>query len=118
MTSTALLTAVEHGVPSGNYDGSSEFFTSDAAPAAGFYQGQGSVQTMTVNVTNFTGSVTIQATLNSDSKSAAWFDIDSYGPVSDASEIHSASVIGNFVWIRALVQGFESGTINSVILSY
>jgi len=118
LTQISLLSNIEHGVPSGNYDGSSADFFSDPAPAAGYYQGQGSVQTVLINVANFAGAVVTQATLNHAAESAAWFDVDTYTPAAGATEIHSVDIIGNFVWIRACVQDFESGTINSVTLSY
>jgi hypothetical protein len=118
MTTVSLLTDIEHGVPSGNYDGSSEFFVSNNAAAPGFYQGQGSVQTVTINVDNFSGTVTTQATLNVDLASAAWFDIDFYAPEAGITEIYSTSVVGNFVWIRVKIENFDSGTINFVNLSY
>lgn len=118
LTQITLVNAVEYGVPSGNYDGSSADFFSDAAQAVGFYQGQGSVQTVLINVANFTGSVITQATLGNNPESAAWFDVDVYEPVTNTTQIHSVSAVGNFVWIRVAVQGFESGIINSVTLSY
>ena len=117
-TQITLLSNIEHGVPAGNYDGSSTAFSSDPAPAAGYYQGQGSVQTVLINITSFSGAVVTQATLNHESESAAWFDVDTYAPADDTTEIHSVDIIGNFVWIRTCVQDFESGTINSVTLSY
>jgi hypothetical protein len=117
-TQITLLSNIEHGVPSGNYDGSSTDFFSDAAQAVGFYQGQGSVQTVLINVANFTGSVITQATLGNNPESAAWFDVDVYEPGTNTTQIHSVSALGNFVWIRVAVQDFESGTINSVTLSY
>jgi len=118
LTQITLVNAVEYGVPSGNYDGSSAYFFSDAAQAVGFYQGQGSVQTVLINVANFTGSVITQATLGNNPESAAWFDVDIYEPGINTTQIHSVSALGNFVWIRVKIQDFESGTINSVTLTY
>ena len=117
-TQITLLNNIEHGVPSGNYDGSSADFFSDAAQAVGFYQGQGSIQTVLINIANFTGSIITQATLGSDPESAAWFDVDTLSTDTSTTEIRSASTPGNFVWIRVKIQDFESGTINSVTLTY
>ena len=117
-TQITLLSNIEHGVPSGNYDGSSADFFSNAAQAVGFYQGQGSIQTVLINVANFTGSVITQATLSNNPESAAWFDVDTLSTDTNTTEIRSVSTPGNFVWIRVKIQDFESGTINSVTLTY
>jgi len=118
LTQISLLSNIEHGVPSGNYDGSSTDFFSDAAQAVGFYQGQGSIQTVLINVADFAGSIITQATLGNNPESAAWFDVDTLSTDTNTTEIRSVSTPGNFVWIRVAVQDFESGTINSITLSY
>ena len=118
LTQITLVNAVEYGVPSGNYDGSSTDFFSDTAQAVGFYQGQGSVQTVLINVADFVGSIITQATLGSNPESASWFDIDNLSVDTNTTEIRSVSTPGNFVWIRVEIQDFESGTINSVTLTY
>jgi hypothetical protein len=118
LTQISLLSNVEHGVPSGNYDGSSTDFFSDAAQAVGFYQGQGSIQTVLINVADFAGSIITQATLGNNPESAAWFDIDTFAVDTSTTEIRSVSTPGNFVWIRVEIQDFESGTINSITLTY
>ena len=41
-----ILGYTQHGVPSGNYDGSSLEFDSDGAKGVGYYRGQGSIQTV------------------------------------------------------------------------
>jgi len=117
-TEISLLSNVEHGVPSGNYDGSSTDFFSDAAQAVGFYQGQGSIQTVLINVADFAGSIITQATLGNDPESAAWFVLDTLATDTNTTEIRSVSTPGNFVWIRVGILEFESGTINSITLTY
>lgn len=118
-TTQTLLSNVVNGVPSGNYDGSSQLFYSDGVPAANYYGGQGSLQTITYRVTDFVGVITMQATLNDSRDSAIWFDIDTYGDGSTVlSEIHPVNITGNFAWIRARVTGFDSGTIDLVTAAY
>jgi hypothetical protein len=41
-----LVPTTEHGVPSGNYDGSSQDFVADPAKAANYYRGRGGLQTV------------------------------------------------------------------------
>jgi hypothetical protein len=119
MTTQALLTAVTHGTPSGNYDGSSQDWFSDAVKAADYYRGRGGVQTMGFSVTGFQGTITIEATLDMDPDSAAWFNTLVYGDASTVTTQNiSESVVGNFTWLRARVEHFESGTINTLTVTY
>ena len=120
ITSQTLLDSVTYGTPSGNYDGSSQDWASDAVQAADYYRGRGSIQTLAIHVTEFEGTIRIQATLDAEADKAAWFDIYVYG---DGSTIpltdHNVNAImGNFVWLRARVEGFSGGTIDFVTASY
>lgn len=114
-----VLDNVVYGTASGNYDGSSQLFYSNAVPAANYYAGNGSVQTILYSLSDFVGVITMQATLNDLPEQAQWFDISVRGDGSTAdSGITSATVTGNFSWIRARVEAFDSGTIQAVNLSY
>ena len=77
-TSLSLLPLTVYGTPSGNYDGSSTSFIGNAIPAANYYAGQGTVQTLTYASANLLAVITVQATLNENTPQAAWFDIDTY----------------------------------------
>ena len=119
MTTQALLTAVTHGTPSGNYDGSSQDWFSDAVKAADYYRGRGGIQTMGFSVAGFQGIITIEATLDTDPDSAAWFSTLAYGDASTVTTQNiSESVVGNFTWLRARVERFEAGVINTVTATY
>jgi hypothetical protein len=119
ITTETLLTAVTHGIPSGNYDGSSQDWVGDAAKAADYYRGRGGVQTIGFAVTGFVGEIVIEATLDSNSDSAAWFTTLTYGNAESATtQTMSQAVTGNFTWVRARVQGFDAGVINNVTVTY
>jgi hypothetical protein len=119
MATQALLTAVTHGTPSGNYDGSSQDWFSDAVKAADYYRGRGGVQTIGFRVTGFQGTITIEATLDMDPDSAAWFSTLTYGDASTViTQTLSESVVGNFTWLRARIEHFEAGVINTVTATY
>ena len=119
MATQALLTAVTHGTPSGNYDGSSQDWFSDAVKAADYYRGRGGVQTIGFSVTGFQGTIAIEATLDMDPDSAAWFNTLTYGNASTViTQTLSESVVGNFTWLRARIEHFEAGTINTVTATY
>jgi hypothetical protein len=119
ITVQTLLDNVVYGTASGNYDGSSQDFYSDAVPAANYYGGQGSLQTITYRLSGFSGIITIEATLNDSKDSALWFEVDEYDAASSAvTDYHPVNVTGNFVWLRAHVTVFDAGTINFVTASY
>jgi hypothetical protein len=118
-TTQIMLNSVEYGQASGNYDGSSQLFYSDAVPAANYYAGNGSIQTLFYNLSGFVGTITIQATLNDLPEQAKWFDISERGDaLTPDSGLTSSTVTGNFSWVRARVEGFDAGTITSVSIVY
>ena len=119
ITTETLLTAVTYGTPSGNYDGSSQDWFSDAVKAADYYRGRGGVQTIGFSVSGFQGTITIEATLDTDPDSAAWFNTLTYGNASTVTtQSISESVVGNFTWLRARIEHFDAGVINTVTATY
>jgi len=118
-TTVSLLPLTVYGSPSGNYDGSSTTFIGNAVPAANYYGGQGSLQTLTYTVAGLDAVVTIEATLNDLPESAPWFQIDSYGNATgNITGTGTNTVVGNFAWLRAVVTDFTAGNITSVTASY
>jgi hypothetical protein len=114
-----ILSGVVHGQASGNYDGSSQLFYSNAVPAANYYGGNGSLQTLFYNLSGFVGVITIQATLNDLPEQAQWFDISERGDGSTPDTGYTSSTVtGNFSWLRAQVAGFDSGNITAVTAVY
>lgn len=123
LETVVLVPTTEHGVPSGNYDGSSEDFIADPVKASGFYRGRTGLQTVWFRVTSFTGGITLQGTLDTDPITARWFDVYDFGDsstISDGSttDVFPTNVIGNFTWLRAKVHNFTTGTIDLVTASY
>jgi hypothetical protein len=120
MTSETILGTTVYGTPSGNYDGSSQDWFSDAAQAADYYRGRGNLQTVTFTLTGFEGVMTLEATLDSDPNTASWFDTYTLGDGSTTplTDYHPASVPGNFTWMRVRITGFSGGIINSVTITY
>lgn len=111
-TTVTLVDNVTYGSAAGNYDGSSQDWVSNAVPAANYYGGQGALQTVTYQLQDFVGTITIQATLNDLQESAPWFDVATYGDGSTADTgTVPVNVLGNFTWIRAKITEFSSGTI-------
>ena len=107
-----------YGTASGTYDGSSQDWSSDAVPAANYYGGQGALQTVTYQLQDFVGVITVEATLNDLQDSAPWFEVATIGDGSTAdSGTIPVTVLGNFVWLRARIIGFDSGTL-TITVSY
>lgn len=120
MTTETILATTVYGTPSGNYDGSSQDWFSDAVKAANYYRGQGSVQTVLFSVQDFEGTLHLEATLDSNPSDAAWFSTFVYGDGSTTplTDYHPESIVGNFTWMRIRVEGFAGGTINTVTITY
>lgn len=119
LNSFTLLGTTTYGEAAGNYDGSSQDFAGNAVVAADYYAGYGSIQTVTFTVTDFVGNIQLEGTLNDQAESAAWFIAGTFGDtVTPTTEVHPITLVGNFVYLRARVIGFDAGTINSINISY
>ena len=114
-----LLNRTVYGSASGNYDGSSQLFYGDPVRAANYYGGQGNIQTATVRVSGFVGNILLQATLNDQpSIDAVWFDVGEYDAASPITDVHGITIVGNFTYMRARIDGFDAGIIDSIILNF
>ena len=125
ITTLTLLSNLETGVPNGNYDGSTIDFESNPVRAVGYYQGQGSLETVFITVDNFPGKIILRATLDFDPVQANWFDVFEYGDGSTAATDfrYPVNLTGNFAWLKAVVTDFEEynsnpALITSVTVSY
>lgn len=119
LTTEVILESTTYGTASGNYDGSSQDFFSNPGRAADYYAGQGSIQTVGIQVTDFLGRIKIYATLNEYPGPGPWFELYDYDhsllPITD---YHPVSFTGSYVWIRAEITNFDAGTINSINIMY
>lgn len=102
--------------------------TGNAQPAAGYYIGHKSLQTINLKLTDVTGNIQVQATLASTPVDADWFNVYSLeanaeAPANSAPLLASdanlfSNIEGNFVSIRAQVNDFKNGTVQYIKLSY
>jgi hypothetical protein len=122
-----ILGSTTYGVPSGPYDGSSLDFFGYSVPAANYYKGQGSTQTIILDLSNVNGIISVQASLGTLSEQASWSELFRFGNLTDTRPMAPSNAqtgvfpftqIGNYVWIRAEIIGFTAGTINSIIVNY
>lgn len=117
-------------------------FISTPVKAANYYGLNNNLQTAEVRVTDFVGTVTMQATLAATPVDADWFSvnlttqdfrIDTTGLVTKAqktqlqygqgnpdyglrTEIYNFE--GNYIWLRAKITAFTAGTLNGIKLNY
>lgn len=118
-TTRSILGTTTYGTPSGNYDGSSMDWASDAVQAAGYYRGYGGLQTVTFSFSNFVGVIHVEATLDEIAEDANWTEVYLIGDHSTAmSGIYAPTLTGNFAWMRVRVDFFDAGTINYVNITY
>jgi len=111
-------------IPQTEYSGAGAL-SGDRQKAVGYYRRSASIQTVRFQTNDFAGTITIQASLDSDPNTdSEWFNVyvfpgDSTQDGSTAiTTDFSTSLTGNFVWLRAVVGSFTGGTIDSVILMY
>lgn len=123
LTNLSLLSNVVHGVPSGNYNGTSLNFDSNSVPAVNYYAGQGAIQTIAITLAGFTGNIKLQGSLNDTSTPLTWFDaVDTAGNTTQSygntTGTTSLTYLGNFAWMRVNITDFSAGNISNVVISY
>jgi hypothetical protein len=120
LTSEQILGLTEHGIPAGNYDGSTPDFVSDPRIAANYYAGLGSIQTIFTVLNAFVGRIQLRATLNDNPADPVWFDIGT--EMGDGTNLTTGvipqTIQGNFTYVRADVTDFSSGAITSITINY
>ena len=112
--------------------------TGDKFKGGGFYSQANVLHTVQWNLYQFVGTIGIQATLEINPSDRDWFlvtlgndtmDIDTTGKVSKYTSnkfeyttstdgVYGSNFIGNYVWIRAYINNWTDGNVNSVALSY
>ena len=102
--------------------------TGNSQPAAAYYLGNRDLQTVNIKCTNLTGNIVIQASLATSPTADDWFKV--YELVADANATPNSApqlasnasvytnIEGNFVYMRAKLEGFNNGTLQFVKLSY
>lgn len=91
--------------------------TGNAYPAASYYLSNQDLQTISYKLTGVTGNIVIEASLDSNTGNANWFNVltvEANNTTISAFE----NVEGSFVYIRAKIEDFDSGTVQFVKASY
>jgi hypothetical protein len=102
--------------------------TGNSQPAAAYYLGNRDLQTVNTKLSNCTGNIIIEASLATTPGVNDWFKVNELIANANAASnsapqlASNASVYtniqGNFVFMRAKVEGFAGGTVQFVKLSY
>lgn len=102
--------------------------TANSQPAAAYYLGNKDLQTVNIKLTEVTGNIIVQATLATTPTENDWFNVyrleaNANATPNSAPQLASnasvyTNIEGNFVRMRAKVQGFNNGTVNFIKLSY
>lgn len=102
--------------------------TGEQLKAAGYHNINSGIQTFEFNFSNWSGTLEIQGTLAVDPTELDWFTLNLTNPANnnsiafdgDSTDYDSsvfANCVGNFVWIRAVINT-DSGTVNYIRYNY
>ena len=118
---------VEEIATTENADGSTEYrldhvgFVSDKQKGDGYYSKPDGVHTVSYKVDatmNIEATLKMQGSLATTPTEDDWFDVSSTTPTLDQSTtIFSYNFTGNFVWVRAKVQGVTAGSVENILLN-
>ena len=103
-------------------DSTTETVTGEKFKGDGYYGRSDGFHTVQYTLTGFVGTIDIQATLAVDPADADWFTIytQAYPVVNDEGTTGSfmTNFTGNYVWVRAYVNNWTDGTVNSIQLNH
>lgn len=105
-------------------DSSTQTVTGSKYKGDGYYSRSDGFHTVQITVSNFIGTVIMQATLATDPVDDDWFTLSATEHTSTATETANSdgsflkNFTGNYVWVRAIASGWTDGTINSVLLNH
>ena len=131
MSQTTTLILLPQTAYNNSGNGAPYNVVGDPQPAASYYLGNKDLQTVNINLSNCTGNVFIQASLNNPivvGDDTQWFNVyeldananssSSSDPFANSNASVYTNIVGNFVYLRAVVQDFQGGVANFVKLSY
>lgn len=103
-------------------DSSAQSVTGGAFKGDGYYGRSDGFHTVQYTLSGFIGTVAIQATLAVNPVDADWFTVytQSYPVTNDTGVTGSfiTNFTGNYVWIRAYIDNWSDGTIDSIQLNH
>ena len=93
--------------------------TSDKIKGDGYYRGGDGLHTVHYSITDYSGTIKMQASLATSPAGSDWFDVagTTYTTSSDTDTDFVVNFTGNFVWLRA-VATYTNGRVNSIKVNY
>lgn len=105
-------------------DSTSQVVTGTSYKGDGYYNRSDGFHTVQYNVIGFVGTIKIQASLSTNPAEADWFAVSDSVHTStstNATESNGSFIknfTGNYVWVRAVINGWTSGTVSSILLNH
>jgi hypothetical protein len=90
----------------------------------GFYNRADGFHTVQYVYSNFIGKIKIQATLSVNPQDEDWFSLEETKLIiedelqSTESQSVARNFIGNYVWVRVVIDNWTQGTINKILLGH
>jgi hypothetical protein len=109
-------------VPTIAFGASGPTYTSEKSKGSGYYKSQNPLHTVVYSIiTGFTGNIKLQGTLVANPTDSDWSDINStLSEITNAPQSISINTNfkGQYIWIRAVISNFTSGSIEKISYSY
>jgi hypothetical protein len=122
MSQSTILTLLPQTTYDNDGTGNAYSVTGNAVHAAAYHLGNQDLQTVTYSFSEVTGNLIIEGTLASTPVEGDWFKILEKSANNSAnvnSNVNAyQNVSGNFVYMRAKLEGFKNGTVQHVKVSY
>lgn len=128
MSQSTILQLLPETTYNGGGTGNVYTVIGNSQPAAAYYLGNQDLQTVNLKLSNVTGNIVIEATLNSNVSSAEWFNVyeleananaaSNTAPKLASNASMYTNIDGNFVYLRAKIVNFSNGTVEFIKLAY
>ena len=103
-------------------DSTVEIRSSEKYKGDGYYNRSDGFHTLQYTLAGFLGTVNVQATLAINPTEDDWFTVytKQYTPINDIGETgsHITNFTGNYVWVRAHINNWTDGTVQSIKLNH
>lgn len=92
----------------------------NSVTGASYYLSSQDLQTVTWSITNFKGTIYVQATLEDNPTNNDWFNVFNVVYNSQAGTTINSynNITGNFLYLRAGISNFTSGVVEHIKVSY
>lgn len=93
----------------------------NSVTGASYYLSSQDIQTVSWSVTDFKGTIIIQASLvDTPTSNNDWFTVFTvvYNNIAGTTINSYNNILGNFLYLRATISNFTGGTVNNVKVSY